>query len=214
MQRQGFDDPAADRRRHDLARAHRGQGRPEVRRPGRLGEGRLPLGAGRRGAAARRPQRPKLLADVEADYDSLRARHAGQERPADGSRSSRRARPTATPIDWDGATCRAATARPTSHAGDRARRVFDDYDLAELRDYIDWQPFFNAWEMKGQFPDILNNPATGEAARKLYDDAQAMLDQIVDEKWLHRQRRRRPLPGQRGRRRHRGLRRRDARRAC
>ena len=52
MQRQGFDDPAADRRRDDLARAHRGQGRPEVRRPGRLGEGRLALGADRRRAAA------------------------------------------------------------------------------------------------------------------------------------------------------------------
>ena len=50
--------------------------------------------------------------------------------------------------------------------------------LAELRDYIDWQPFFNAWEMKGRFPDILNNPATGETARKLYDDAQEMLDRI------------------------------------
>ena len=44
--------------------------------------------------------------------------------------------------------------------------------------YIDWQPFFNAWEMKGRFPDILNNPASGEAARKLYDDAQAMLDRV------------------------------------
>src|SRR5690606_27237202 len=62
--------------------------------------------------------------------------------------------------------------------------VFSDYDLAELRDYIDWQPFFNAWEMKGSFPDILNNPATGEAARKLYDDAQAMLDKLIEEKWL------------------------------
>ena len=58
----------------------------------------------------------------------------------------------------------------TTHA------VFEDYDLAELREYIDWQPFFNAWEMKGKFPDILNNPTSGETARKLYDDAQEMLD--------------------------------------
>ena len=42
-----------------------------------------------------------------------------------------------------------------------------------LREYIDWQPFFNAWEMKGRFPDILNNPASGETARKLWDDAQS-----------------------------------------
>ena len=69
--------------------------------------------------------------------------------------------------------------RPPQHV-----RVFRDYDLADLRRYIDWQPFFNAWEMKGSFPDILNNPSSGPAARKLYDDAQEMLDQIVDERWL------------------------------
>jgi 5-methyltetrahydrofolate--homocysteine methyltransferase len=63
-------------------------------------------------------------------------------------------------------------------------RVFTDYDLAELREYIDWQPFFNAWEMKGKFPDILNNPVSGETARKLYDDAQDMLDKLIKEKWL------------------------------
>jgi len=56
--------------------------------------------------------------------------------------------------------------------------------VAELREYIDWQPFFNAWEMKGKFPDILNNPTSGEAARKLYDDAQDMLDRLIKEKWL------------------------------
>jgi 5-methyltetrahydrofolate--homocysteine methyltransferase len=63
-------------------------------------------------------------------------------------------------------------------------RTFADYPLAELREYIDWQPFFNAWEMKGKFPDILNNPASGETARRLWDDAQTMLDSIIKEKWL------------------------------
>jgi 5-methyltetrahydrofolate--homocysteine methyltransferase len=63
-------------------------------------------------------------------------------------------------------------------------QVFEDYDLTELRDYIDWQPFFNAWEMRGKFPDILNNPTTGEAARKLYDEAQALLDRAASEGWL------------------------------
>ena len=62
--------------------------------------------------------------------------------------------------------------------------MLEAYDLAELRDYIDWQPFFNAWEMKGKFPDILHNPTTGETARALYDDAQAMLDKVIAEKWL------------------------------
>ncbi len=64
-------------------------------------------------------------------------------------------------------------------------RTFTDYPLDELRRYIDWQPFFNAWEMKGKFPDILNNPTTGEAARKLWDDGQAMLDRLIEERWLH-----------------------------
>jgi 5-methyltetrahydrofolate--homocysteine methyltransferase len=63
-------------------------------------------------------------------------------------------------------------------------KVFRDYPLDELRRYIDWQPFFNAWEMRGRFPDILTNPDTGEAAQRLYEDAQAMLGQLVEERWL------------------------------
>jgi 5-methyltetrahydrofolate--homocysteine methyltransferase len=63
-------------------------------------------------------------------------------------------------------------------------KVFKDYSLAELREYIDWQPFFIAWEMKGKFPEILNNPATSEQARKLWADAQAMLDTLIAEKWI------------------------------
>ena len=63
-------------------------------------------------------------------------------------------------------------------------KTFTDYPLAELREYIDWQPFFISWELKGRFPDLLNNPASGEAARKLYADAQAMLDQAIKEKWI------------------------------
>ncbi len=86
------------------------------------------------------------------------------------------ARAAATPIDWDGYV------PPTPKAP--GVHVLEDYDIGELRDYIDWQPFFNAWEMKGKFPDILNSPTSGEAARKLYDDAQAMLDRIVEEKWI------------------------------
>jgi 5-methyltetrahydrofolate--homocysteine methyltransferase len=119
-------------------------------------------------------QRPKLLADIKADYDSLRTRHAGK-----GDRkllTYDQAKAAATPIDWTGYVPPAPKA-PGVH-------VLDDYDIGELRDYIDWQPFFNAWEMKGKFPDILNNPTSGETARKLYDDAQAMLDRIVEEKWL------------------------------
>lgn len=119
-------------------------------------------------------QRPQLLADIKTDYDSLRTRHAGK-----GDRkllTYEQARAAATPVDWQGYVP-PAPKTPGVH-------VLDDYDLTELRGYIDWQPFFNAWEMKGKFPDILNSPTSGEAARKLYDDAQAMLDRVVAEKWL------------------------------
>src|SRR3546814_12625771 len=56
------------------------------------------------------------------------------------------------------------------HAATQFVKTLRDYPLAELREYIDWQPYFIAWEMKGRFPDLLNNPATSEAARKLWDE--------------------------------------------
>ncbi|TWB10774.1 methionine synthase (B12-dependent) [Nitrospirillum amazonense] len=62
--------------------------------------------------------------------------------------------------------------------------VFEDYDLAELVSRIDWRPFFQAWELAGTFPAILEDAVVGEAARNLYADAQAMLQRIVGEKWL------------------------------
>ncbi|TCP98915.1 methionine synthase (B12-dependent) [Sphingomonas sp. PP-F2F-A104-K0414] len=62
--------------------------------------------------------------------------------------------------------------------------VFADWDLSDLRDYIDWTPFFRAWELAGNFPAILTDEVVGESASSLYADAQAMLDTIVAEKWL------------------------------
>ncbi|WP_366939605.1 methionine synthase [Nocardioides sp.] len=119
-------------------------------------------------------QRPKLMAEIKDDYDALRARHGTkQERPMVSLEAARANR---TPIDWS------AYEPPAPRVP--GITVLREYDLAELRDYIDWQPFFNAWELKGKFPDILNSPGTGETARGLYDDAQAMLDRIVEEKWL------------------------------
>jgi 5-methyltetrahydrofolate--homocysteine methyltransferase len=119
-------------------------------------------------------RRPALLAEIEADYQSLRERHAAKhDRPMLSLEQARANRPA---IAWEGYQPPAPTFTGV--------RVFADYDLAELREFIDWQPFFNAWEMKGKFPDILNNPATGETARKLYDDAQDMLDRLIKEKWL------------------------------
>ena len=63
-------------------------------------------------------------------------------------------------------------------------RAFEDYPLTELVPYIDWMPFFNAWEFAGKFPDILTDPVVGESAASLYADAQRMLKSLVEEKWL------------------------------
>jgi 5-methyltetrahydrofolate--homocysteine methyltransferase len=140
-------------------------------------------------------QRPGLLAEIEADYNSLRERYAARNEakvllPIEAARADR------TPVDWSGyrpprPRLLAQQAPDLHHDDERAPasatqfvKTFHDYPLEELRDYIDWQPFFNAWEMKGKFPDILNNPASAEAARKLWDDAQTMLDKLIAEKWI------------------------------
>jgi len=138
-------------------------------------------------------RRPAFMADIDADYESIRKRHAakGTERPLlsyDDAIAGR------TPIDWsDYQPPRPhfllQQARDIGNDGEPGpitsyTRTFQDYSLDTLREYIDWQPFFNAWELKGRFPDILNNPASGEAARKLWEDSQVMMDRLIDEHWL------------------------------
>jgi len=79
-------------------------------------------------------------------------------------------------IDWD----TYQPVKPTFNGS----KVFADYDLKELRKYIDWKPFFIAWEMHGNFPEILTDKVVGVEATKLYNDANALLDKIIAEKWL------------------------------
>jgi 5-methyltetrahydrofolate--homocysteine methyltransferase len=64
------------------------------------------------------------------------------------------------------------------------KTVLKDLDLSILRKYIDWTPFFSTWMLSGRFPKILEDPVVGSEAKKLHADAQAMLDQIIAEKWL------------------------------
>ena len=134
-----------------------------------------------------------FLDEVEKDYESIRRRHAAKknDRPLV---SYEKAVASAPAIDWSGyqpPRPRLLLAQDENIGNDQLHgqvrswtKVVRNYPIATLREYIDWQPFFNAWEMKGRFPDILNNPATGETARKLYDDANAMLDRIEKEDWL------------------------------
>jgi 5-methyltetrahydrofolate--homocysteine methyltransferase len=63
-------------------------------------------------------------------------------------------------------------------------QFLNDYDLHEIRSYIDWQPFFIAWELHGKYPAILNDDVVGKEATKLYEDANRLLDTIIEEKWL------------------------------
>jgi 5-methyltetrahydrofolate--homocysteine methyltransferase len=63
-------------------------------------------------------------------------------------------------------------------------RVFRSYDVGELVPYIDWTPFFHAWELRGRYPEILDDEKVGQAARQLYDDAQAMLKRVVEDRWF------------------------------
>jgi 5-methyltetrahydrofolate--homocysteine methyltransferase len=79
-------------------------------------------------------------------------------------------------IDWANHTPVAPTFLGT--------KVFDGFDLGELRQYIDWKPFFIAWEMHSNFPDILEDTKIGAEATKLYNDANALLDKIIVEQWL------------------------------
>jgi 5-methyltetrahydrofolate--homocysteine methyltransferase len=115
------------------------------------------------------------VAQALVEPGTRREQHANKKRLApqlslDQARSRKHA------INWDGYV----PPTPTFIGN----RVFDSIDLAVLRDYIDWMPFFNAWEFHGKFPQILNDATVGEAASSLFSDATAMLDRIIDEKWL------------------------------
>ena len=120
-------------------------------------------------------ERPKAIAKVREEYRSMAESYARGQ--ADKRRASlQQARANRLKLDWAGYV----PPKP-SFLGTRA---FASYDLAELARYIDWTPFFQAWELKGAFPRILDDDKYGEAARQLYEDAKAMLSQLIREKWL------------------------------
>ena len=112
---------------------------------------------------------------IKEEYVTVRERHKGRQAgikwlPLAEARTNRLA------VDWQ--TYRPPEPKMTGI------RVFNDYPLADLQDYIDWTPFFVAWELAGRFPRILDDETVGEEARKLYRDAREMLDTIIHEKWL------------------------------
>ncbi|MEO1246188.1 MAG: methionine synthase [Pseudomonadota bacterium] len=119
--------------------------------------------------------RTALVSKNRDDNARRRERHAGKSRLAP-QLSIKAARARKEAIDWSGYTPPAPAFTGT--------RVYDDVDLGILRDYIDWMPFFNAWEFHGKYPDILSDAVVGEAATSLFADAEAMLNTLIDERWL------------------------------
>ena len=120
-------------------------------------------------------RRDDFMAGIRAEYDDIRARFEGQGGVGRGlSLVEARARRCA--IDWA-----AVTPPKPSYLG---TRTFDDIPLDDITPYIDWTPFFHAWELKGAWPRILDDATLGEAARDLFADGQAMLGRIIADKVL------------------------------
>ena len=114
------------------------------------------------------------LQDLAVEYEEVRQRHAGKKAlPLVSLAQARAAKPK---IDWHAYT----PPRPKFIG----RRLFKNYDLSELAQFIDWTPFFQTWSLFGQFPAILDDKVVGEQARKVYADGQAMLKKIVEGRWL------------------------------
>jgi 5-methyltetrahydrofolate--homocysteine methyltransferase len=119
--------------------------------------------------------RQAYVTNIKADHARRREQHAAKKVKTPQLTLSQ-ARANALKTDW--ASHKIAVPRFLG------TRVFDDIPLRELLPYIDWMPFFNAWEFSGTFPAILEDPQRGAAARALYEDATQMLDHIVREQWL------------------------------
>ena len=118
---------------------------------------------------------PEFAARIAREHDQRRERHkARRSRGVQLTLSHSRANKLT--LDW-------SEYRPPTPRHPGLRR-FDDYPLSDLVDYIDWMPFFNAWEFRGRFPRILDDPTVGEACRALYEDARRLLTQAIDERWL------------------------------
>ncbi|MBU64497.1 MAG: methionine synthase [Cupriavidus sp.] len=116
----------------------------------------------------------KYLDDLKSDYDRIRTQHANKK--AAPMVTLAQARANKTPIDW------------SSYVPPRpkfiGRRIFRNYDLSELANFIDWAPFFQTWDLAGKFPDILNDEIVGESARRVYSDGKSMLARLIQGRWL------------------------------
>mgnify|MGYP000055765394 CR=1 FL=1 len=113
--------------------------------------------------------------DIKDEYDKMRIKRSQRQTNKKFS-TLQQARDNAFKFDWS-----TYTPPKPSFLG---IKTFEDYSLQELVEYIDWTPFFRTWELSGKYPTILEDKVVGEEAKKLFEDAKAMLKQIIDEDWL------------------------------
>ncbi|QJW91077.1 methionine synthase [Spirosoma taeanense] len=119
--------------------------------------------------------RDEIFKQIKAEYAKLRDDHA-RRRQEKASLTLEAARANRTPIDW-------SNFEPTKPQF-LGNRYFEDYDIAELARYIDWTPFFQTWQLSGKYPAIFDDATVGSEARKLFDDANRLLQEIIDKKLL------------------------------
>jgi 5-methyltetrahydrofolate--homocysteine methyltransferase len=115
------------------------------------------------------------IQSIRTDYEQVRVLR-GNRKSSKKYLTVNQSRKNKTKVDWAAFT----PTKPTF----LGLKTFENYDLAELRRYIDWTPFFQSWELHGKFPAILTDEVVGVEATKLYKDANKMLDKIIAEKWI------------------------------
>ncbi len=176
MERQGFEMPlmiggATTSRVHTAVKIH-----PNYRRGQSVYVNDASRAVGVAQALMSAEARAGYVADLRGEYARIAAAHA-QAQEDKVRLPLAAARGNALKLDWSGSY------QPPK-PGFIGTRVLSDYPIEELIDYIDWTPFFSTWELSGRFPAILQDEKFGPAARPLYDDARAMLDKIVAERWF------------------------------
>ena len=119
-------------------------------------------------------QAAKYIAELNADYAKVREQHANKKQTP--LVKLHEARANAAVVEWD-------TYKPTKPKF-IGKRVFKNFDLAELEPFIDWAPFFQTWDLAGPFPAILDDDVVGDEAKKVFADGQAMLKKIIEGRWL------------------------------
>ncbi|ULN64555.1 methionine synthase [Vibrio gigantis] len=119
--------------------------------------------------------KPAFVEKLDIDYDRVRDQH-NRKKPRTKPVTLEKARANKVAIDWDAYTP-PAPAKPGVH-------IFNDFDVATLRNYIDWTPFFMTWSLVGKYPAILEHEEVGEEAKRLFKDANDLLDRVEKEKLL------------------------------